>query len=362
VRAPRTASTAPAMGGERGWPVELDLLELWVGDLARTRRMLTAAFAFQPRSIAVRCGPDESAACLSSGEISVVVRQGATVTSPVSRHVAVHGDTIADVALVSADPDAVADRALAHGLQVWDSAGTPTIDLFGDRTVCHSLRPAKLFPDPVPSRAGPEIQGIDHVAYCLPWGFAETAARAYEAVLGLQRVDVGDAEKVGGDVAGMRSVVLRSAAGFTVVLTEPLSRASTGQTQRFVDAHVGPGVQHAAFAYDDLFTAVESLRGRGVHFLPIPDDYYVQARQRLAHLPIPWDVLRRLGILVDADDRGLLFQLFTLPLTAQGTFFAELIQRGGALGFGANNVRALFAAVHTAMGDGPARMFVMEDR
>jgi 4-hydroxyphenylpyruvate dioxygenase len=169
--------------------------------------------------------------------------------------------------------------------------------------------------------------------------------------LGLGRIDVGEAEEVGGEAAGMRSAVLRSGSGFTVVLTEPISQASTGQTQRFVDAHAGPGVQHAALAYDDLVTAVESLRFKGVQFLPIPSEYYEQAQQRLPHRSIPWDALRRLGILVDADEQGLLFQLFTLPLTDRGTLFFELIQRSGGIGFGANNVQALFAAVQAAMED-----------
>lgn len=347
-----TASIASAAGTGRAWPVELDLLELWVGDLARAQRLLTTAFGFQPRNTPVRQDPEERAVYLGNGDVGVVVRQGITASSPVARHVALHGDTIADVALVCADPTAVANRARAHGLRVRDHAGTPTIDLFGDGTICHSLHPARLVPGPFPARAGSEIRGIDHLAYCLPWGLAEPAARAYAMVLGLERVEVGDAEEVGGETAGMRSVVLRSAGGFTVVLTEPMSRTGNGQTQRFLDAHAGPGVQHAALAYDDVGTAVERLRGAGVRFLPISDDYYMQARRRLAHLPIAWDALRRLGILVDADEQGLLFQLFTVPLTDRGTFFAELIQRAGAVGFGANNVRALFAAVDATMGDG----------
>ena len=345
-----TASSAPAGGTDRGWPVELDLLELWVSHLAHTQRLLTA-FGFQPGDPSVHRDLDEQAVYLGNGEVGIVVRQGGTAASPVARHVALHGDTIADVALVSADPAAIADRARAHGLRVSDCAGTPTIDVFGDGTVCHTLRRTRLVPGQVPSGAGPEIRGIDHVAYCLPWRSAEPAARAYEAVLGLERIEVGDAEEVGGQTDGMRSIALRSAGGFTVVLTEPMSPASTGQTQRFLDAHAGPGVQHAALTYDDVGAAVESVRARGVRLLPIPDDYYVQARRRLAHLPIPWDELQRRGILVDADERGLLFQLFTAPLTARGTFFAELIQRAGAVGFGANNVRALFAALHAAMGN-----------
>jgi 4-hydroxymandelate synthase len=342
-------STAPLVDGE---DVEVDLLELWVSDIPHTQHLLTTSFGFTPRDTTVRTRRDEQAVLLANGAASIVLRQGTRADSPVSRHVATHGDTIADVALVCADPDSVADRARANGVTVFDHDGTPAIDLFGNRTVCHSLRRVRVAArGPYPSSAGPQIRAIDHVAYCLPSGWSEPAALAYETVLGLQRVPVGDAAQVGGDT-GMRSVVLRSGGGFTVVLTEPVSSSSGGQTQRFLDAHAGPGVQHAAFAYDDLAAAVEWLRSNGVGFLAVPDGYYSAARRRLAHLPIDWDPLMRAGILVDADERGLLFQLFTTPLSVRGTFFAELIQRAGAVGFGANNVRALFEALDAAMVNG----------
>lgn len=231
----------------------------------------------------------------------------------------------------------------------------PTIDLLGDRTICHSIgRSASPggADGAVPARdVTGQLQSVDHVAYCLPWRRAESAAHAYEKVFDLRRLDADSFDEVGYRATGMRSIVLRSAAGFTVVLTEPVVPGSTGQTQRFVDAHAGPGVQHAALAYRDLVTAVKCLRDAGVDFLPIPALYYDQARQQLGDVPVPWSELQRLHILADADDRGVLFQLFTRPITDRGTFFFELIQRAGATGSGANNVRALFAAVEgTASG------------
>jgi 4-hydroxyphenylpyruvate dioxygenase len=86
-----------------------------------------------------------------------------------------------------------------------------------------------------------------------------------------------------------------------------------------------------------------------MRFLTVPPEYYHEARRRLAHPPLPWDELQELGVLVDAEAEGLLFQLFAEPLSARPTFFFEFIQRVGATGFGANNVRALFAAVEQAM-------------
>jgi 4-hydroxyphenylpyruvate dioxygenase len=53
--------------------------------------------------------------------------------------------------------------------------------------------------------------------------------------------------------------------------------------------------------------------------------------------------------LVDSDDQGLLLQLFTQPISEGGQFFVEFVQREGSEGFGANNVRALYAAVDAAL-------------
>jgi len=316
----------------------LDALELWVGDLPRTREMLEATFGFAP--LATQPEAADGVLWLACGGVRIVLRAGAAVAS----HVAAHGDTVADVALTCADPEAVARRARDHGLAVERSGGVPRVDVTGDGTIRHSLRTRPLVPAQDGHAAPPAMLGIDHVTHCVQHGTADRIAEAYVAVFGLERVELGDFECVGDVATGMRSAVLRSP-GLTVVLTEPLSQGSRGQTQRFVDAHAGPGVQHAALAYDDLCGAVEALRARGVGFLPAPREYYERSRERLAGRPLEWDALQRLEILVDADDDGLLYQLFTTPIAERGTFFFELIQRSGASGFGANNVRALFSAL-----------------
>ena len=56
-------------------------------------------------------------------------------------------------------------------------------------------------------------------------------------------------------------------------------------------------------------------------------------------------MLRDLNVLVDRDRWGVLLQVFTRPVTGRPTGFLEIVQRKGARGFGAGNVRALFEAV-----------------
>ena len=91
--------------------------------------------------------------------------------------------------------------------------------------------------------------------------------------------------------------------------------------------------------------AISSLRARGVRFLAANDEYFRDVRERLGFLDLPWDQLQRLGILVDHEPDGHLLQLFTEPITDRPTVFIEIIQRGGARGFGEGNFKALFESI-----------------
>ncbi|MGH9225626.1 MAG: 4-hydroxyphenylpyruvate dioxygenase, partial [Acidimicrobiales bacterium] len=53
---------------------------------------------------------------------------------------------------------------------------------------------------------------------------------------------------------------------------------------------------------------------------------------------------QRLGILVDEEPDGWLLQVFTETVCDRPTLFLEIIQRGGARGFGQGNFKALFEA------------------
>jgi 4-hydroxyphenylpyruvate dioxygenase len=61
--------------------------------------------------------------------------------------------------------------------------------------------------------------------------------------------------------------------------------------------------------------------------------------------PEDHEAIRKLGILVDADDEGYLLQLFTKPLQDRPTLFFEIICRRGSQSFGKGNFKALFEAL-----------------
>ena len=89
-------------------------------------------------------------------------------------------------------------------------------------------------------------------------------------------------------------------------------------------------------------------------FLTLPDAYYAKVWDRVdtmlkshGHEAVREDheAVRKLGILVDADDEGYLLQLFTKPLQDRPTLFFEIICRRGSQSFGKGNFKALFEAL-----------------
>ena len=325
--------------------VRLEALELWVSSVAHTVSILEQ-FGFVSESPApVEAHGDHIATTVRARDVTIVLRQGTSSDSPVARHVARHGDGVGDVVFECDDIDALCTRAETLGLGVSSDGASIRLDLLGDGTVSHTVRPAAIQrPKPEPGRHGAGVETVDHVTYCLPFGTLDRVARVYETVLGFDLLHSPQTANVGADDTGMFSQVVRTG-DCTLVLTAPKCAGGASQTQRFLDAHAGPGVQHVALACGDLPAAAHRLRSNGVALLPVPQEHLEQSYQRMRGRALPWDALRREGILVDGDDGGLLFQVFTEPITDRRTFFFELIHRDGAIGFGAGNVRALFAAV-----------------
>jgi 4-hydroxyphenylpyruvate dioxygenase len=339
--------------------IQLDALELWVGNFNAEEQMLTNLFGFRRIDHRFSEQTQEKRACFVCGNVSIILREGSGEGSRVAKHVAKHGDSFVDIALACKNFEKVLDRALKYGLGIINKNDYFQIDLLGNGTILHSIRDNRIFSNQEPGKQITELQmrGVDHITYCLPCGEMDHVADIYRKVFDMQDVQAKNVQIInrnGNDqktANGMRSIVLRSGTGLTLVLTEPASSAFVGQTHQFLQAHRGAGVQHIAVLYDDIISAVKLLRSNGVKFLPIPEEHLKVSQQRLRNSKLCWSELRNNEILVDFDDDGLIFQLFTLPITENGRFFVELIQRTGSTGFGTANVDWLFSAVDAAIND-----------
>jgi 4-hydroxyphenylpyruvate dioxygenase len=103
-----------------------------------------------------------------------------------------------------------------------------------------------------------------------------------------------------------------------------------GQIEEFLRQYNGEGIQHIAFACDDLLGCWDRLKALGTPFMTAPNPtYYAMLDERLPGHGEPVSELQKRGILLDGStaegDPRLLLQIFSE--TVIGPVFFEFIQR-----------------------------------
>lgn len=295
--------------------------------------------------------------------------------------IAVKGDAVKDVAFECDDVRSAYEYAIGRGAKgirepydISDDLGTVTIATLESYGECrHSLIQRNDYKgaflpgfkyltwqeagDPI-ADVLPEIglQRIDHIVGNQPDRQMNLMADWYQDKLGFHRFWSVDDKVMHTQYSALRSTVM---ADYDEVIKMPLNEPAAGnkksQIQEYVEYHGGAGVQHIAMYTNDIIRAITNLRSRGMKFLTIPDQYYVNLKRRLAKSNIKvtqdMDMLKKLMILVDFDDQGYLLQIFTVPVEDRPTLFFEVIERHNNQGFGVGNFKALFQSIEGAQAE-----------
>eukprot|EP00474_Spongospora_subterranea_P010887 CRZ11345.1 hypothetical protein [Spongospora subterranea] len=361
----------PAIGQYYGF----DHINLWVSNAKQAASFYVTRFGFTPVAYSG----------LETGDRSVathVVRQNKIIlafsswllpeSSPMTEHVAKHGDGVRCVAFSVNDAKGMYAEAIRRGAVsveepklLQDANGsviTATVRTYGDTV--HTLVERKSYSGPflpgyvavdvvdplgtlLPS---PGLNFIDHCVANLPDGQMLEICNWYEKVLQFHRFWSVDDTQIHTEYSSLRSTVM---ADYDETVKMPINEPAKGkrksQIQEYVDYYGGGGVQHIAFNTEDIITAIQNLKARGLQFLSVPTTYYDDLRLRLSKSPTKvkesLDIIQKENILVDFDDRGYLLQIFTKPIEDRPTLFFEIIQRRSHSGFGAGNFKALFESI-----------------
>lgn len=354
--------------GQETFPVEgVHHVEFYVGNAKQAVHFYRSAFGFQPHAYA---GPETG----SREQVSYVLKQGhvfLVLTTPLSsRHpgsalLARHGDFVHDVAFTVADPGACFAACVSRGAreayaprELEDSSGT--VRVAGVRTygdTIHTLVDGSGYRGlwapgfvelklPAVPGAAPGLAAIDHVVGNVEPNQMDVWSAFYESVFGFMTFVHFDENDISTQYSALKSKVVRSKNWrVKMPINEPAKGLKKSQIDEFLDFCEGPGVQHIALLTGDIIQAVSALRANGVEFLEVPDAYYENLEARVGKVSEELEVLRRHRILVDRDSDGYLLQLFTKPVEDRPTFFFEIIQRRGAVGFGQGNFQALFESI-----------------
>jgi len=346
--------------------IDWDYVEFYVGNAKQAAHYYMSAFGFEQVAYA---GPetgvrDRASYVLEQNKLRFVLTASLVPDDTVSRHVALHGDGVKDVAILVEDVRSAFEAAVAGGArvveapaEVSDAAGRivkATIATYGDTVHTFVQRDAYrgiFMPGYVEERKTlatqkPGLQFIDHCVGNVGWGEMDPWGDFYARVFGFSQLVSFDDKDISTEYTALRSKVMtdpRHRVKFPI--NEPAQGKKKSQIEEYLDFYRGAGVQHIAIRTDDIAETIRSLRANGVEFLDTPDSYYDMLEGRVGRIDEATEMLRDLRILVDRDDQGYMLQIFTKPLQDRPTVFFEIIQRKGSLSFGKGNFKALFVSI-----------------
>ncbi len=348
-----------------------DYVEFYVGNAKQAAHFYKTAFGFQ--SFAYRgleTGSKDSVSyVIKQDKIKLILTTPLNSKSPINEHIVRHGDGVKVVALWVEDARKAYEETTSRGAKSYmeptvetDEDGEvvragiytygETIHMFVERKNYNgTFMPGfkKWESDYNPSSIG--LKYIDHMVGNVGWGEMNTWVKWYEDVMGFENFLSFDDTQIHTEYSALMSKVMSNGNGrIKFPINEPAEGKKRSQIEEYLDFYEGPGVQHIAVATNDIIGTVTEMRKRGVEFLSTPpDEYYKAVPLRLEEhnhqLGEDIEKLKSLGIMIDADEEGYLLQIFTKPVEDRPTLFFEIIQRMGALGFGAGNFKALFEAI-----------------
>ena len=348
-----------------------DYVEFYVGNAKQSAHFYKTAFGFQSYAYrGLETGSTDSVSyVLKQDKIRLVLTTPLNSKSPINDHIVKHGDGVKVVALWVDDARKAYKETTTRGAKSYmkptvekDEHGEvvragiytygETVHMFVERkNYSGTFLPGfkKWESSYNPKSVG--LKYIDHMVGNVGWGEMDIWVKWYEDVMGFENFLSFDDKQIHTEYSALMSKVMSNGNGrIKFPINEPAEGKKRSQIEEYLDFYEGAGVQHVAVATNDIISTVTEMRKRGVEFLSTPpDEYYKAVPVRLEEhnheLREDIEILKGLGIMIDADEEGYLLQIFTKPVEDRPTLFFEIIQRMGALGFGAGNFKALFDSI-----------------
>lgn len=283
------------------------------------------------------------------------------------RFAAEHGPCASSMAFRVVNAQHAYQRALEHGAEPADSTlGTLAMDVPAIKGIGNSVlyfldtygAKGSAFAedfewtgetDPMPTGEG--LFYLDHLTHNVGRGRMDVWSSFYERIFNFKEIRYFD---IKGEYTGLFSRALTSPDGkIRIPINESADEKS--QIEEYLHQYKGEGIQHMACGCHDVYATVESLRARGLKFMPAPPaTYYEKVNDRVPGNGEDIARLEKNGILLDGEGavplgarKGtmtkVLLQIFSA--NAIGPIFFEFIQRKGDEGFGEGNFRALFVSI-----------------
>lgn len=286
------------------------------------------------------------------GAVNIVINSEANGFAAQAR--AEHGPGVCDMGLRVRDAGQTVKRALMLGAPAFSQpvgageldipaikgVGGSVVHFIDEKSDLHRVWDIEF--DPTPKTKAPQPVGlrrIDHVAQTMRYQEMQSWLTYYLTTFQMEKADVVDVVDPSGLIL---SQALASPEGEVRLNLNGAGGQSTFAGS-FLSKGDGAGVQHIAFASDDIFETSTQLQSTGFERLTIAANYYDDLQTRFGLEDDMITALRAGNILYDRDGRGEYFQIYSGSFW--GGFFFEIVERrGGYNGYGARNAPIRLAA------------------
>jgi 4-hydroxyphenylpyruvate dioxygenase len=293
------------------------------------------------------------------GEINLIANY--EPKSPAAYFAAEHGPSACGMAFRVKNARVAYDQAMARGAEPVETRTGPMelrlpairgiggamiylVDRYGDALSIYDID-FDYLPGIDRNPVGAGFKIIDHLTHNVYGGRMAHWGSFYERVFNFREIRYFD---IKGEYTGLTSRAMTAPDGKIRIPLNEEGKAGGGQIEEYLRAYNGEGIQHIAFACDDLPACWDRLKTLGTPFAPPPPkSYYDMLEERLPGHGEPVDALQSRGILLDGStqdgDPRLLLQIFSQTMI--GPVFFEFIQRKKDEGFGEGNFTALFKSI-----------------
>ena len=281
--------------------------------------------------------------------------------SPAAYFAAEHGPSACGMAFRVRNAKLAYDEAIARGAEPVETVTGPMelripairgiggamiylVDRYGDALSIYDID-FDYLPGVDRHAVGAGFTIVDHLTHNVYGGRMDHWAKFYERIFNFREIRYFD---IKGEYTGLTSRAMSAPDGKIRIPLNEEGKAGGGQIDEYLRAYNGEGIQHIAFACDDLLACLDRVKALGALLMAAPSPtYYDMLEERLPGHGEPVAELQKRGILLDGStqdgDPRLLLQIFSQA--SVGPVFFEFIQRKKDEGFGEGNFTALFKSM-----------------
>ncbi|MBA2655832.1 MAG: VOC family protein [Tatlockia sp.] len=322
-------------------------IEMYVGNIFQAKNFLINAMKFE--HISIKKNENSLSYLMKQGDIHILLTSSLLKDTEVANHLIEFGDSIKKISFWVHDVDTCFNNTVSKGAKPIFSpekkAGvrTASVDVFN--SLEHEFLQISSL-DKIPGfdydetiiQVNPMLYNIDHIALCHPSNTIGKWVKFYQDAFNFSE---NKNEDIYSEESGMHIIIMKSPNGrVKLPLVEPSAEKSPLHT--YLKYNHGPGVHHIAFETDDVIAAVNHYEQHGGELRKAAPAYYEQAKITYPDQIENIGKLAPYGIMLEQDQKGVLFQIFTKPVVTRPTLFLEFVQRDFCEGFGTVNIKALY--------------------